>query len=311
MPTRYTHFPYTTLFRSNPAMLTKSLAWIQAHSKDPGMWLTPAMSPAAGSSAWAGIADFPAGIADNTAATSPLTGKVYAMGGLSTATGGLTSAAFVYDPATDLWSSIMAAPIAREAPVSTFVNGKYYVFNGWGPDGNPAAETDIFDPITKTWSTGTPNPVPAGGGSAIGVVNGKVYIMGGCVSDACPTGLQAVQVYDPVTNTWSSAADYPLVALFAACGGIDGKLYCAGGITSPQYGQGGMQAGYVYDPATNKWSSIADIPLVGGLGGSFYTAANGKLLMSSGVSGLGLTNQGFAYDPATDSWSPLPNVGEA
>jgi subtilase family serine protease/N-acetylneuraminic acid mutarotase len=293
----------------NPRFATASLPWIRAHSKNAnGPLAMAARAPAAGSAAWAGLADFPVAIGDNTAARSPVTGKVYEMGGVSP--DGLLAAAFVYDPVTDLWALIAPAPVPREAPVSAFVNGKYYVFDGWGSDGNPIAETDIYDPATDHWSTGKPNPVPAGGGAAIGVVDGKIYIMGGCVNGACPAGLQSVQVYDPVSDSWSSAVDYPVEALFAACGGVDGKLYCAGGIKSPQYGQGGERAGYAYDPATDKWSPIADIPLVGGLGGSFYTAANGKLLMASGVSGLELTNEGAAYDPETDSWSMLPNMAE-
>jgi N-acetylneuraminic acid mutarotase len=291
----------------HPRYITSSLAWIRDHVN--GSNGVAAEKPrASASAAWADIADYPAGIGDSTAARSPLTGKVYSMGGVTS--GGMLAATLVYDPATNLWTQVASAPVPREAPVSAFVNGKFYVFDGWGQDGNPVAETDIYDPVSDSWSLGAPNPVPAGGGSAIGVVNGKVYIVGGCVNDVCPAGLKATQVYDPISDSWSSAADYPSRILFPACGGINGKLYCAGGVKDPKDGQGGVKAGYVYDPATNEWSPVADIPLPGGLGASFYAAANGKLLMSAGVSGVELTNQGVAYDPTSDSWSALPNASE-
>jgi hypothetical protein len=40
-----------------------------------------------------------------------------------------------------------------------------------------------------------------------------------------------------------------------------------------------------------------------------YTAANGQLLLSGGVTGgfSTVTNQGYAYDPSSDSWTALPN----
>src|SRR5699024_996756 len=168
--------------------------------------------------------------------------------------------------------------------VSAFVDGKYYVFDGWDAAaiGNPIAEVDIYDPVAGIWSQGAPNPVPAGGGSAIAVLNGLVYIVGGCNNGACGTPTDAVQVYHPASNQWSSAADYPVPVTWGACGGINGKLYCAGGMKATG---SAITAGYVYDPASDSWSPISDIPLAGGLGGSFYSAANGLLLMAGGFEG--------------------------
>ncbi len=67
----------------------------------------------------------------------------------------------------------------------------------------------------------------------------------------------------------------------------------------------------MYDPNTNAWSSIADLP--NPTWGAEYSAANGQLLISGGViSGSELrptlTNQGYAYSPATNAWSALPNA---
>src|SRR5699024_6423805 len=114
----------------------------------------------------------------------------------------------------------------------------------------------------------------------------------------------AVQVYHPASDSWSSAANYPNPVTWAACGSIHGKLYCAGGMKSTG---AAMVAGYVYDPTSNSWSPIADIPLAGGLGSSAYSAANGLLLMAGGFEGPAvITNQAMAYDPKTDSWLYLP-----
>jgi hypothetical protein len=131
-----------------------------------------------------------------------------------------------------------------------------------------------------------------------------MYVIGGCGTITC--GQTDVQVYDPRTDQWSAAADYPLPTAWTGCGAIAGKIYCAGGV-------GGLytsatRSGYVYDPRANTWTPIADMP--SGLWGGSHGAADGKLLISGGISADNtvLTNQGYAYDPATNTWSPLPNA---
>lgn len=281
--------------------------------------------------AWRGIASYPPifagqcassgpclGIAENTAARDPATGKIYSMGGFSKVNGGFVNVlglklAYVFDIGSPApaWTPIADAPVARLSPVSAFVNHRFYVFNGWDGTvgGSPTAEVDIYDPVTDTWSQGAPNPVPAAGSSASAVLNGLVYIVGGCNDGSCSQILSAVQVYNPVSDSWSSAADYPVPVDDAACGGINGKLYCAGGVD----GTAVLTSGYVYDPVSNNWSPIASIP-VSGLSGSAYTAANGMLLMSGGFMtggvGTSLTNRAVAYDPATDTWMQLPPLNE-
>jgi hypothetical protein len=112
-----------------------------------------------------------------------------------------------------------------------------------------------------------------------------------------------VQVYDPATDSWSTAAAYPESTDWVSCGAINGKLYCAGG----QNDTSTSSHTYVYDPASNTWSPLADLPI--DLWGSSYTAANGLLLVSGGITSHNriLTNQGYAYDPRSNTWTALPN----
>src|SRR5439155_1251623 len=82
---------------------------------------------------------------------------------------------------------------------------------------------------------------------------------------------------DKSSNSWSSAANYPTTDSWEGCGGIDGKVYCAGGIS----GGTTFKSGNVYDPSSDSWSPIADMPtdLWGGVAG----APTGELVLSSGV----------------------------
>ncbi|SCG66203.1 carboxypeptidase-like regulatory domain-containing protein [Micromonospora inositola] len=89
-----------------------------------------------------------------------------------------------------------------------------------------------------------------------------------------------------------------------ACGAISDALYCAGGESSSG---GATRHTYVYDPHADSWSPAADMPI--DLWGSGYTTAEGRLLVSGGVTEHNsvVTNQGFGLDPASDTWTPISN----
>ena len=108
--------------------------------------------------------------------------------------------------------------------------------------------------------------------------------------------------YDPAADSWDTLAPYPHATSWISCGGIDGKVYCGGGLAAGTFDNDG----FVYDPAADSWSPIAAMPF--NLWGSAFSAANGMLIVSSGLTMNSLTNQGLAYDPGTDSWSALPNA---
>ena len=180
----------------------------------------PAIDPA-----WTRVANTPAAVFDNAAAV--LDGKVYSVGGGSGT--GNEKKTWVFDPETNAWSTLPDMPNGRAKASAAAVGGKLYVIGGWGAGGTPVASVDVFDPAAGTWSTlaGVTNPAPrAAAGTA--VADGKVYLVGGCSNGACATTKNVV-VFDPASGTFSTGANYPLDVAWMSCGGISGKVYCAGG----------------------------------------------------------------------------------
>jgi hypothetical protein len=116
-----------------------------------------------------------------------------------------------------------------------------------------------------------------------------------------------VQVYDPTTNTWSSAKAYPETTAWLGCAGLGDQVYCAGGSA----GTATSKHTFAYDPASDTWTPVADLPI--DLWGMGYSTANGQLLVSGGVTNgfSTVTNQGFAYDPDANAWTALPNSNNA
>ncbi len=247
---------------------------------------------------WTTIADYASPVMDNGAAT--LDGKIYSVAGIDGTS--VLNKAYAYDPGTQAWSAIAPMNTGREAPQATAAGGKLYVTGGWAGTGATVAKTEIYNPSSGAWSAGADNPKPyAGSGAA--ALDGKIYLVGGCTDDC---GTKDVQVYDTAANSWSSGPAYPEDTAWLGCAGIDGKVYCAGGSAADS-----TKHGYVLDPASGAWAPIADLPI--DLWAMGYSAANGKLIMSGGVTdgASTLTNQGFAYSPASNSWEALPNSNNA
>ncbi|UCG88145.1 MAG: hypothetical protein JSW71_06275 [Gemmatimonadota bacterium] len=73
---------------------------------------------------------------------------------------------------------------------------------------------------------------------ASSVVNGKIYIIGGTVADTGNrrANLQAVEVYDPETDTWIQEVDMPTARGWLSSSVVDGKLYAIGGGLHSQLG---------------------------------------------------------------------------
>ncbi|MEJ2853706.1 MULTISPECIES: S8 family serine peptidase [unclassified Saccharothrix] len=266
--------------------------------------LAPAADPAGPAAPpWRDIADHPLQVMDNSVAAGP-DGRVYSVGGYSPSEGMLDHL-YVYEPRTDTWSRAAATDELREKPAAAFVGDKLYVVGGFDDFGiNRAAKRtgEVYDPATGRWQGIAQAPYgSAAAGTA--VLGGKLYLVGGCSGDVCTAESNAAR-YDPATNTWQSLRHYPEGVAWGSCAGDEARqrVYCAGGVDFV-----GKSSAYAYDPATDEWTPIAALPVP--LWGSVYAAANGKFVVSGGVTGDEVTNEGYAYDPFADAWDPVPPAG--
>src|SRR5687767_3065297 len=85
---------------------------------------------------------------------------------------------------TDSWATKTPDPNLIWGPSAVSFGGKIYV-HGFNSDaaGNQASFTprlSIYSPSTDTWAIGAPPPIIRAGSDA-GEINGKMYVVGGCV----------------------------------------------------------------------------------------------------------------------------------
>ena len=192
-------------------------------------------------------------------ATAAVDGKVYAFGGI--AGGGPLSTSHVYDPVTDTWSGLPGMPTPRTTPTAAAVNGKIYVFGGspsFGPNPGTTAN-EVFDPVTNSWTSLAPMPRVRVVGSAV-AIGGLIYLLGGedGVGSFVTTTWDIVDVYDPMTNTWSTLST-PMPTARKAAGAVafNDKILIAGGSL-----QGTVLDSFeAYDPAQDFWTSLDPMPI--------------------------------------------------
>ena len=118
------------------------------------------------------------------------------------------------------------------------------------------------------------------------------YVISGFVVGGNTT---AVRRYNATTNIWTSLANIPAASEAPAAAYFGGKIYVVTGL-------GTANALYIYNIATNTWSSGVARPGVADNYGAAAGAFNGKVYVIGG-GGAGPTSTVSIYDIAGNSWS--------
>ncbi|MEO8681553.1 MAG: kelch repeat-containing protein, partial [Vicinamibacterales bacterium] len=217
------------------------------------------------------------------------------------------------------WMTLAPDPHPKVSPTVAAINGKLYV-HGFDSDSGGGQSSfvprlSIYDPASNSWTTGA-SPGMVRAFASVGVINGKMYVVGGCVTSDCRIGVtNALEIYNPATNTWSNGAPMITGRLGAAAGVIDGRLYVTGGtLACPPCAPTSVTESY--DPVTNTWTPGAPIPVPHEMPAS--AVVNGLLYVIGGYERS--TTSPYAggpggrvdvYDPAANSWTtrtPMPTA---
>ena len=140
------------------------------------------------------------------------------------------------------------------AVISGAINGLIYRYgyNDTGVDSGTGT-LSIYNPATNMWTTGA-QPLLARTDASVGVINGKMYVVGGCITSDCRIGItNQLEIYDPIANAWSFGASMVTGRSGAAAGVIAGKFYVAGGdLACPPCTP--TSSTEIYDPEANKFA---------------------------------------------------------
>jgi N-acetylneuraminic acid mutarotase len=174
----------------------------------------------------------------NNLCACAIDGKIYTLGGYDAHAPGDLNVLEVFDPKTNSWSSPVTTGsfTPHGAFSANVIDGKIYAIGGFNDKGQKGhrvlSSVEVFDPKTNSWSA----PEVHGTFRArllhsSGVIDGKIYIIGGTPDMVNPLTSDIVQVFDPKTNSWSN----PTVTgtftprSYLSCAVVNEKLYAIGG----------------------------------------------------------------------------------
>jgi N-acetylneuraminic acid mutarotase len=157
-------------------------------------------------------------------ATAVVNGKIYAIDGGNNEE---------YDPIADTWTTKTSLSTYRTRLAAAVVNGKIYLIGGLDGGGFFSDNVDEYDPATDTWSSKA--SMPTGRRDlAVSVVNGKIYAIGGIGYDQNNILIyNAVEEYDPDTDTWATKTAMPTGREYLSASSVNNKIYALGGSIGP------------------------------------------------------------------------------
>ncbi|MHA2431586.1 MAG: Kelch repeat-containing protein [Promethearchaeota archaeon] len=101
--------------------------------------------------------------------------KIYVIGGA-----GNQENNYVYDPINDMWDTRARMPTDRDHLGVAVVDNTIYCIGGRTHyEAAPFDIVEVYDPVLDKWVNRSPIPTPRAGFYEIGVVDGKIYLIGG------------------------------------------------------------------------------------------------------------------------------------
>ena len=206
----------------------------------------------------------------------------------------------------DMWGierkDLTAATLTNAAGESVV-----YVIGGRSPAGGPLGKVMAYNVATNSWTVKASLPVPLWGMNQAAVLNGKIYVSGGCMFVACSYNgpSEHLYVYDPADNTWVGKQNMPYIrdaegellfaGMYGATGVIAGQLYtlsqCFYG-DAPLFYECDPSLFFRYNARTDRWTILPRPTYSYRYGG----VINGRFYATDG-------DHVEVYDPATNKWT--------
>lgn len=208
----------------------------------------------------------------------------------------------IYDPATDSWS--LAAPLSIPRAGSTanlLPDGRVLVAGGTKGDGQnrlfsvddllttSLRTTEIYDPVSDSWSAGPNMSEPKAGAVSVTLNNGEVMIAGGVTFQTIfgipiPDFSEKVVFYDPAGNSFRTRSMREKRALFGMTKLQDGRVLIAGGGGGDIFNIGPIKKTEIYDPVADSFTNLALLDTAVAFSGC-VALPDGRAVIVGGASG--------------------------
>ncbi len=143
---------------------------------------------------------------------------------------------------------------------------------------------------------------------AIATFDGKIIVIGGHSNLGV---LSSVEMYDPLTNTWSLLNEKPTPVYDASAAVIGEKIYVPGGVKEDGSLTNVVE---VFNPRKNEWENSAELPVA--LSAYGLASYEGQVYLFGGWDSRKTADTVWRYNPNTDAWHqetamPTPRIHPA
>jgi hypothetical protein len=191
------------------------------------------------------------------------------------------------------WNSKSSMPSERKWFGVIALDNKIYAIGGSKKDGSAdqVGTNERYDPKTNMWTTLSSMPTPRYN-FGVATYQDKIYCIGGEVPYFGPVfvsqAVDAVEVYDPVNDIWSTKASFPTKVSNPRVCVVNNQLFVItyDGKT------------YMYNPSSDKWNNKTAIP-ISTTNLTVRIVNNQIFVICSSETGWEM----FMYNPIKDSWT--------
>ncbi|MEO0339769.1 MAG: kelch repeat-containing protein [Bacteroidota bacterium] len=196
----------------------------------------------------------------------------------------------IYNTKTQSWSEGAIVPIEMHHFQPVVYDDKIYIMGaltGGYPGETPIPNIYIYDPTVDTWQKGPTIPADRQrGGAGVSVYKGKIYLSCGIKDGHRGDHKKWLDVFDPITQQWSTLPDAPRARDHFQSVVADDKLYLLGGrttISADNPMKHTIAQIDVFDFKTQTWSTLPNgLPTL--RAGNYVTLYGQDILVMGGES---------------------------
>jgi len=235
--------------------------------------------------------------------------KLYNMGGWLPGNPTLVISAQneIYDTTNDNWSFGAPMPIPVTHMGSTVVGDEVWSVAGFAGN-DPGIATNvvqIYNTVTDTWRNGPNLPIMTGSGD-LALSNNKLHYFGGLLADR-QTDIGNHYVLDLANESagWNTASPLPIPRNHFSAASVNGIIYAIGGQFGHDVSVVNTNLLHAYDPSTDQWTRMADLPTNRSHFESGTAIHNGKIIIVGGETATNFFDTVLQYDPLQNLWTEL------
>jgi N-acetylneuraminic acid mutarotase len=208
-------------------------------------------------------------------------GRLLLSGGVTTTAQALT---YIFNPVNETWTSTGSLSTARYLHAQFLrPDGKILAMGGLtGSSGSTAvtlSSTELYNPVSGTWSAGTPMSTARFRFSVTELGNHKYLLAGGRTSASSFSALTLTEIYDAATDTYSTVAPMNVGRVNHAAAILpNGKVLVTGGYNVNT--STAIDSMEIYDPQADTWTLLPERLFTPRATHAMIALKDGRLLIS-------------------------------